>query len=850
MRYYNHLEEVLVDAVANTLWTNPHEDLQVTIQPVRITPVLGAVNNVYTDVGFYTLPSRETRYVLYLFGQQQAASYGIDSTIYDWVRCDHLIRVNEMRILIHVDGRVIPPSMAYIKRDASQQMLLAVERQAFNSQFTAGSILYINTYSSDWLSFDGAIIDDPIVTWGGKITTLQDAANTLTTYYTTDGTPRTDMLLYHNGYYINDTSVHETQVGDTLVVYQDKTLRGYFDIWWDDLSHFHSELDHINKVIIQVPDDMSTHVLQHEPMDEMDIYICAELPSVNGHERIAGVFYSRLMSQHARMLTHRDFCLDATRIEALVNEHPLLQNNPNEIFIRVFCRHHTNGLYQFKDVLHLSDLFLLPMADRLSLMTDAVGGFDYWKAPVLEQSVVNTIRSADISGIYLDTIKGVYSLDYLNLKANSVLYSMGTVILPESMQLGGILLGYNNDGRMVWIHRVPPTSQYVDIPVPDDVEMVQCLPGSFVESGALFDRASTQIDQASYFDEVYYYLTPNTSTWHTAVQDVDYVIDRDSGRLTWDNIHQTSGKMKRILSDSIYRQVVREAEEMHLPIDIYGGQYPPTLIPLARTDVFINGHYAVEGLDYQITYPKITIYNKQYYLEDDSDVTIDIFHYGVPVANPLYQRYGFITNGTIPKGDPITFMKDRYVSLYIDGLWHNPHYVKSIDNPVTSDAGIREGGLYCIRAHPQVLGPWARMRLASDIPDAALAASMAVGRYLPDVEYTSPVYIARGHSVYSVFVYNLINRLRRGEINVAALGLSRAAVSIMVRPFLAELERDIVSLPIEHAYLDVHPTPSIVEVDVSESELLFLRAINSMYLDNRLVFNTYINIQEDIPPHT
>jgi hypothetical protein len=813
-----------------------------------MTTLHGALGQLNNEIGNYKLPIQSKRYVVYEIGQSSASVLGIDSVLLNWIRLDDLVKLNEMVIFVHIKQRMLPLSAIYVYKNENNNLIFAVDVKSCSVLLNTKEDLYIHVFSNDYLAGDGATIQDPVVDVGSWVDLPQTAANILTAYYAMSGGNK---LLFHNGFLVNDTTVSEVAVGDTLTAHHDKTGRGYFDVIVNDLKHFTSELDMRGKLIIQVPDYLSDSSLSIEPGDEVEIFVCAEMPTMAGARRIKGIYYSRLHDTDMRMLTHRDFAIDAGRVEALMDEHSGALPDNSVFFLRVFLRHHTNGLITTKDNVFLHDLFRLDMADRLHLMTDSSSVNPAWKVENLEKSELSLLRSTDTNLFNINALKDIYSWPELNHRARSGEIRENVYILPEMMHVGGIALCFDIDGKLQTKVSIAIGSGGDTIAVPVGVSRIECIPGSFVPDGGAFDRDTDFNSQDSYYAEKYYWSDVNSTNWVEAVEGVDYVIDADTGALRWEDIHNEHARMKRSIYDSVYRHYEIEPEEFYHPLRIYRDDGPVSMLPLARLDVFVNGNKCIEGIDYEVNYPMIQMTNKQYYIESDNDILVDIFHYGVPNYPNKPSVYSFVKNRLSRDTDVDVFFEHRNMSLFIDGRIADIGDVNLYESPeIATKSEIREGALCGFEVWPHVLGPWAMKRLFGGAIDSEFVASATVSNFIAQPTEPAQTFIPYGHAIFSPFLKRMLVRLRDGTIDVNLLGLSETGVALTVSPYMSELNNDIAKRLVDCQMVDIHPTSNIVQVDVSEEELLFLRMISKIYFKSRIVFNAYTNIQEDIAPHT
>ena len=836
-------EQWLMTKAAKELWHDVADDKQITSKPAMITPLRGNKQVIDSRITSITLPDATKRYTVYEIGQSAPRLLGISEILMRWVRLDELSARENMIVHIHTKQRMIPLSSAYILRDNHKNILLAIDSTINHDLLYLRKNVYLHIYSSNWLDLYGGLLVNPIQHLGGQVIAINDIIPVLDAR---QNLAEGNGLMFHNGYYVDGITSSEVNVGDTLTYQIDKTGRGFVDFPVSELKHFTSILDGMEKVLIQLPSVEGESELNCEPGDELEVFVCATQINSSNPLRVKGFFYSRITRSDQRMVTHRDFAINALRLETLISEHSA-DMDTTDVFLRVFVRQHTNGLHEFQDNQYLQDLFRVDMQSREALMVGAAGTYQGWHPDVLEASPAITWQEEKTEHLTLERLKGVYSFPALNQFAVEPRLVDNVATMPPVMELGGKVLCFNGEDVLFSIIDYNHVIHFGSITVPLGTYKVQCIPGTFSENGLGFDRDTDFIDQASYWNEKFYYMTLEDGTWVEAQEGIDYHIDTETGVLTWGDIHAQDGRMRRTIEDAIYRHFDIEPEMLHVPLDIYADGGPVTLLRLGRLDVYINGRYAIEDIDYVVDYPRITITNKQYYLTSDIGdmVSIDIFHYGVPGDVDREDVFGFVRNRKLRDTDPHVFTELRNVHCVADGALVDVNDLgvfESQDRDTVSE--IREGALYGFIQRPWMIGPWARKRLlADDAYTAMIEASGAVSKLIDDTASNNPVFIPYGHAIYSPFIKRTILRIREGDIDVYSLGVDATAVALAMEPYLDELDTDILnSDKIDWDMVDVHPTPNIFQVGITEEELLFLRMVNQLYCHGRLTFNTYTNV--------
>ena len=848
----NQFEQDLLSAAAQEMWFDPHDDRHFTIVPARFNRLRGTrarVNLGYTD---HYLPDSTYRYVVYGFGQQSSVFLGLEYNrleLLRWMRLDEVARTNEMVINVHIAQRQLPLSSIYIRRNERMQLILAVNAEVNETLLETEQPLYLRVFSNDWIQEKGQHLDTPIDYVGGYLPTV-DAAGPVITRWRQD--EEGNKLLFHNGYYVNDISVGELRRGDTLALHVDKSGIGYMDIPINDLMHYHSEMDQLNKWLVSLNLDDPEQAV---PADELDIYIIGRQPNVGEYPRYKGFFFSRILDTDIRQITHQDFGVDSRRVEALIQEHwdtvPLV----DPIF-RIFFRQTTDAVKRPPQVdgHYTLDLYRVDETYRQSLMVGTGSTFDAWRAGELEGSTYTQWQNGVAGTLSLEAFQGVYSYEEVNRRVLEGRYPDERMTwnasggnwdyrLPWIAEIGCMVLGYDGEGKLIEVVRVPEGSYGRTARLHGAVARVRCIPGDGRETGDGMDRDTDYVTEADWFGDQYYWRNVPSEEWHPAYHGVDYVVDQDTGILTWRDHHKNDERMRRSIRDSIYRDLSIDPELLYHPISIYSDAGPATLLPLSHLEIYLDGHRLVEGVDYTVEYPTIQLYAKEYHLGHLNDrVRVQIFHYGLPSQDHHWSEYGFVRNRRMVDGTDTRFSDLRNHTLVVDGKLSSVDDWDLVERPSQPMAdSIREGALYYRETPVRALSEWVMARYGVEIGPAQTA-SRLLHPILERPYADTPVFIPHAHAIHSPFVYRTIQRIRDKVINVERIGLSRGAATVAMYEYMDELADDVLSQALDWDMIDVHPCPANEQIQITEDEFLFLRILNDLYFHKRLVFNTYFNV--------
>lgn len=848
----NPFESSLLTAAAQEMWFDPHDDRHFTLAPRRFNRLRGHRVRVSLGSVSYYMPDNDHLYTLYGFGQTAAATLGIENRrleLMRWTRLDTLALRNEMVINVHVKQRQLPLDTVYIQRNAQDHMLLAVQSEPNAALLVEGESLYLRVFSNDWLATEGQGLGNPIEYVNARTSDSAAVSRLLTRWRQVEDGNR---LLHHNGYYVNDVTAGELGTSDTLSLSIDKSGLGYIDLSINDLHHYYSTRDGKNKLLVML--DLGDP-MQAVPADELDIYICGHQPNVGNYPRVKGFFYSRVFESDLRQLTHQDFSLDAQRIEALIWEHREHLNLTSP-FLRIFFRATTEphkGQPQV-DGNYTLDLYRCPADIRRSLMVETASTFSPWQADELEYSPYVLWQNGESHTLSISAIKGVYSLEELTRRVlegwkPEVLldYVPGHtgVVVPFLGTIPFTMLGYDAQGYLVEVKTEVGGQAGRVLLMDGSVTQVRFIPGDGRTDPRQWDRDTDFVAQSDWFADTLYWRSVESEDWIPAKPGIDFDIAQTTGGIRWREAHQSHERMRRTVRDSIVIDREIDTELLHHPIDLYNGNYPPTLLRLSHLEVYLEGWKLVEGVDYLVNYPNIQLCSKMSYLESLSGwARLVVLHYGAPNDEHYWRDYGFVRNRRMVDGDLERFTDLRAVMHTVDGAWRPVDDLDLLERPAQVMASdIREGALYCRESPVQILSAWARMRL---VRDDGMTLGDTAGRVLgPFLERPRPspvVFIDHAHALFSPFVYRMVQRLRSKEIDVEQVGYTRGAVTFVMQRYLDELQADILSQDLDWDLVDVHPAPANHQMEITENDMQFLRTLNELYLHNRLVFTTYFSV--------
>lgn len=849
-------ESEIMTSAFREMWLDPHDDFHSLLKPVRLNRLQGNVGHLDLTFADYYLPTVNDRYVVYMLNAINRQHLGISETFYEsfnWIRLDKLSKDNELIISLIAKDLKLPLTAAYLRINERSNVLIAIDTKATNDLLQDSDYpLYVQFFKNDWIAQNNT--DTYIDHYSIRIEATSDY-NDIADIWRNQTT--NNMLLFKNGYYVNDLTAGELAENDIVALDIDRTGLGYVDYPINELSTYHSVMHSNAKYLLQL--DLGDRYAVC-PLDELDIYICARQDNVGNYPRYAGVYFTQTDTTDAIQLTHQDIGLSVLRIDEIIERHRDVINMDNP-FIRIFFRQTTeiSKLPAQLDGDFIMDLFRFEAGYRKSLMLDTLSNYSGWRCSTLEQSPYKKWRDGEYSFLTKDAIKGVYSYEELNYRALSgfsYLHKLSKIGLdgkrsytvPFIKEIGCGILGYDATGKLVQIIKVDPTTSPVSVKFNGEVTSVRVLPGSMSTQAVDWDRDMDSIGNSDIVAEQFYYQEDGSDSWKVAREGDNYYVDPDDDTYMWLSSHLEDSWMRRTVRDSLHRTIHLDTELLYHPFNIYGTKPPPTLLRLSHLEIYLDGRYLTEGVDYLVKYPFIHLNAKEYFLDKlDHTARVDIFHYGLPDDLTYKQDFDFVRYGKLYEYSKTELSLYRRRNFFVDGYLYNESELGFRETHHVSNAPVEDGQVFCRITQPTVITTGERKRLAHKDIDRATSVAGYISSLSKAVEESGPVFIDKGHAIFSPFVWRTVQRLRDKTINSSLRVPTTGSVTLALQDWIHELEDDILSEDLNWQFIDVHPTPDNRQVEITEDDLQFLRVMNELYLNKRLTFNSYFSIVRELP---
>lgn len=830
----NELLDKMVGQAVKDVWSNPQEDRRITFKATVFSKRSGAKGYVELPWDTFTLPNQDKYYLVLQLGQLTSTSYGVDTVIANWTKLADVIADNDMFLQIHTNSRMLHLGDSYMKRMSDRSVLFAIDLSQNEELIGLGKDIYIRFYSNAWLNTEEGNQNPGVDTKSYYVESISVASQFITAYKNVKLLSG-NTFLYHNGYYVSDIHILDVVIGDRLEYITDRTGLSYFDSDLSNLKAFDSTIDSRRKYILLQPDDNGNFLM---PAGDIEIYVCQDVVNGNGDVVSKGVYYSNLKESDVRALTHRDWSLDAGKVQNTISSQEMVFGNP---YLRVFIRQATWAENVILDGNQVKDLYLLDLEKRSMLMSTAASPVTEWKAENLEHCPYVRWMELANTNLSIDNLKNVYSYHGLNYMAEKATVNNNVVKLPLIMSKGGLVFEYDNTGVLSNVRRVESAS---DVSVSDGVSYVDCYPGAAVSTGSGLESASSHDDDPvdGFAQELFY--RNQAGSWVIAEEGSDYIMDVVNGVVNWNDKHLGNVKGKRHSNRYYYNEFTLLSRDVGLKLPIFGiNGEPSSGLEMGRLQIWVNNRKLIRGLEYVVEYPFYRILAREHYEEDL--VNVKLLFSGLSIDN-VKPRVGFIKHGVINHGGRFDISFNRFKEIVIGGRRADKSQVVFNERP---DTGIMNGrfknGLPYSLEYPINHVANDTIGLLTKTKREALALDAVIEDYLgqvdPEENASNVVYIDGKYALTSPFMATIIEDILNGKLEINYSDPSSGYVSRVCADYVYILNSDPVNnSSIEWDFIDLHPTGRVEPIEVTGAIYSFLAKANELYMNNRCNLNTYL----------
>ncbi len=859
MSIYEMPGDVLQRHAYNNVWCTPNQDNQMKYTPARISPLNGHWYEFYHMWRKVALPTKLDRYHVYQIGGIHPMLLGLEKKQGKWVGIPEVM-ISQMLIAdIHTgSGFQIPRSLVYYLYTEDHNLLMAVRRPEvpivgwdwdndvmhfrlysnayFQSVRSKNTTQYINCFSERPMD-RGAV--------AAMLTKIQNMPFSQGVKY-----------YYINGRFSNTATLSTIDNGDYVDCIYDSSIKRVVDFPISTLKEYNSTLDSLRKYLLHYPGAGDRIDYQ----DDIDFFLWRTADNRN-----RGTYIHKLDERTIRMVTHRDYAIPLTKIEAIIASSPFIK--PGEkLYIRMHVRNSGYDRVLVNEVNRIHELYKLPEADISKAMLGINSTVTEWRAETLESGMYPEIMRAAPNAISRKMVQDAYGYHAISriigdTPVKTYRFSNQTLAkVPMGLQARATCYEYDANGVLLgwYLHSSGDTYPCVHSGT-KTVEMLYGFGGKVLDirdevlTGNLEIASNYRFYWCNKASGIADYKWQNASDGVVRVTDIDFQWVANAQRYTRviSNKNHLVYEFDYQANDGlIVFNLVRDKSGVNVPLDH----------PLGELDVFLNRKTLIEGLDYIVDFPRVYIINKTHLVNGGVGPQNVVVRFKGFCTTDFKHRQleetGFIVHDTVSYNFDYNVRDDHVVRVNIGGKLYHRDDVKFAENGVVPKPIAQNNGLpYGIRnivvpMNNYIVGEQGVTDVTYKLLDQAEATDKRVSDYLtvrkPQDNPTALSYIATKYAVASPFFTKILCDLRDNILwDERFTGhYGNAFVEELCKPYEYLLKVDPIGGEerYDDRYVIVHPHPFSNYVSIGIYQHKFLRYVQNIYGQGKVDISNHVNI--------
>lgn len=855
----NALEQYLVKAGKDLIWQNPSKDRQSIIEMAKISPRNGY--RKYGKVGFETIetPLIEGNFHFYQLGDNWPGDFGLVFNKYQWMRLSVWCRYVYMTLRIYTKtGKLFPVTDAYVIRLYNDNLIIAIKDNQVIDDLNTEK-LYIHFYRNHYYRYD--IINNQkasqLLYDGGMKNAKNDLMGHYGQYLYFKSKETGGSYLTVNGYFKLDANVQALAQGDIIESHYDSSIKHTVDIKLSELRTYKSTLDEKNKYLVHIPKKYNNGVINYR--DDIDFFVYKK---DKGTGDTKGLYYHRNMEDSARMVTHNDYALPVPYVMYYVEN-----IDPNadldDFYLRVLIRDNGQETKIISDVNMIKSLYVLDDEKIIEALTKVDGNLPEWRADHLESSAYTGLMRSNLREItpnlvldsfgYLETAKQLAYPNHIVREEGGQLFFS----IPIGLRKDATVFEYNANGLLLgWYQHVGLDRHY---PYNADCVFIE------IYSGQASDEITMHVGNTPFKlkEETSYrfYLAKTAQGKRVS----DFVDVTNDPRILVDGIdcqfnHDNYGEIGVVIGDDkflCYKQIL-DINDGVLDFAIASGMdhTKKLLVPPGKIDLWLNGHALVEGIDYYVDFPNVSIVTKSY-LQEGFKQEVTVRCMGFPfMENGALKRIsvkeaGFVQYGKISVNHHYDIHEDRVLRTTVNGGVFDPSVIP-FDEDGNTNVGrfVEDGKPYSVETHYIALKGLIGLNLYhAQMKDFDL--TLRVQNYITqhanveDEHDKQPILENGKYHVYSPFLSRIISDLKYNRLKSLPPSATLEQIDTVIRQkYIHLINLDPTIRGYDSRFVNVHAHIFPHYIELSPRDIAFLERINEIYLKKIVDISNFVTVRK------
>lgn len=857
--------DYIKDHAVKNVWCVPDQDSQVIIEPAKLTPLIGAYISFKVLNKKIDLPDMSSYWHIYQIGQLHPLIIGLFPKNNKWVSFDQACNNQKTICDIYLNSGIqLPRFNTYYMYTDEKNLIIAVRKNnkiPFN--FLSDKI-FLRVYNNEYFNSDrsDALIDS-IHVEGIKPTSTAEILSFQNKYNTYLNLPGLTYA-FVNGFKVKDINLLTLNIGDYGEFVYDSSIVKTIDFNVGELETFVSTIDDKIKYILHYlgNDD----IIQYQ--DDIDFFIINNVNTI----KEKGVYFHKNNKDSVRMLTHRDYSIVTpyvlgyvTTLQKSLTDSSII--NPNDLVIRLHIRKSGYSRPIIFEHNRIKELYKLSDDNIIKAMIGVDSLVPSWKASELENSNYTKIMQSHYTEITNEMVQYGYGYNSISRIIGDTPYktklesSRQVSIVPYGLQSNSTVYEYDNNGLLLGYYPHSNGSSYVA--VNNDTRVIEIISGVgslFLDDSFGSNNVELPLDSSYRVyvtmktggvpDNIWsdvtgtdsYYLENNKIKWVDTNFDPYIRVRSNHTFLSYDlNLQANIGLIKFDLNNIENREGFTAEYVMQ--------------VPMGELDIFLNGKSLIKGLDYNVNFPEVVIFNKEYLVSPLTELqNIHIRFTGFCDKNLKLTHvndYGFIKHGFLSNNNKFDIRDDKVLRIVIDGklktrddvLFSEEHTGVSIINTIN-------GRPYSIR---DIVVPLKGLTKEDTytLREKSLVVDNEISNYLtlklPQPERPALSAIAARYQIFSPFICKIIYDLNIGILNDPLLlnNYSDNTVNQICKPYEYLLEFDpIVSKnKVDTNFVVIHPHNLFTVIELDFFSYRFVERVIKLYAKGLVSISPFLNIK-------
>ena len=875
------------------LWASPWQDNQSIMQPKRITPLGGKRNNATIFDCDYRLPEKITKFHIYQMGQFKPDTFNLPNTHWmdmgRWVKLVDWVKQSKVTFKFYLDnGLVIPMSHIWFMVTEDKNLVFAIKEDLTLKWDMDKQTVNFHTYRNGVLAiWDETQKKAEVVDVAYVKLKRQSDRQPLLDFNRKYSAMAGQVFCYVNGYLVDSIITTPTVEGDVVELIYDSTITKSIEIELESLNVYTSIRDQVRKYLFSHPNSFKNNILEY--FDDLDFYVL--IRPHHAPKRFYGVLFHRNDVKNVRQVTNCDYGLNTNVVQNVIDNHKQFQEQNGKLSIVAYYRKQWKSQKMLYVHNRLHELNKLPYKNRLAAMVGLVSNIPEWRADQLENSWLMKGIGLPHAVCDLAIVEQVFGYNAIAYYAGKAMWSTEEAIpfdkkfpdnryidVPHAIRPYSTVFEYDSLGKMLSYARFGDYQQYPiknqGYPTTPSVgaHFIEFIPG--VGTRQPDDRLNqVETDVEGHFGWRMYACEKSLESYPEEWKDVT---DDKTFTASWVSTDGRNMRTVKFLKDpALWTFFVRTDRDFlcrEFDVGINRGiiQFPimqyfregndnvylsEMLVPYGQLDVFMNGRSMVEGIDFFVNFPNITIVNKHWLKQGLTQrVMIRYMDFCTKdLGSVTHREVGYLNHSQLSRNGQYNIFEDKNFIYKLAGGMCSYNHIGTAEQDKNSQIWLdREGYPYEVR---DVIVPNRKIynhetySFREEAFDLDKRIGDYMGQFLKEKPKPNPTPTIQRFRLYSPVLSVLMDDMRLGKFtfpDVDTRYVNQDVIDFMESHYAEFFKVDpyFQDQLVDKFRCHIQPSIRLGVVNMSFNHYRFLRTVISIYFHNEVETTNFITVEK------